>query len=91
MDTTTTPERFIVVDGNVYWLDTPAPIAQPDGARPIRWAAPVTLMHAPVTATGQIAWQDSGIVEACEPAQVDAIVAALTETYSGIQAAHEVA
>lgn len=91
MNTTTAPpERFIVVDSNVYWLDTPAPIVQSNG-RTVHWLPPVILMHAPVTVTGQIAWQDSEIVEACEPAQVDAIVAALTETYNGLDAAHQVA
>lgn len=87
----TTPDRFVVVDGNVYWIEHGPAVAQPGGGRAIHWTPLAILMHAPMTVSGQIAWAEAGYVEAAEPAQTDAIIAALTETYTGISLAHEVA
>lgn len=82
------PDRFIVVDGNVYWLAAPT---QPGGnVTPLRPAA-ARLLSAPITATGRVSWDDSWYVHGIEPAQVDAIIAALSETFAGLDAARQMA
>jgi hypothetical protein len=84
------PDRYVVVDGNAYWISTPAPVEQPGRARPITWGQPTSLMHTPATPAG-FAWETASPVDTFDNDQAAAIIAALTETYAGLGSTQEVA
>lgn len=91
MDTTiAAPARFVVVDGNAYWIQQGPEVAQPGGGRAIRWVPLAVLMQAPATPAG-FAWAAVTPAAAFDDDQADAIIAALTETYAGLKATQEVA